>query len=155
MGDIGPFLPSPMPFPRLKALLITCLLLGGGLWLSAYAWMEVRISRRLDERGVAVEGRVVSQRTQTLSKGGQAFYVTVEYAPGVPAITAEFPVDGSDYKTAATTGKAKVTCLPEEPRTARVTHFAILPFQLLLGLGALITLAGLVCAVMMLKSGPK
>lgn len=145
-----------MEIPRIKALLITCILLGGGLWLSAYAWMEVRTARRLDEGGVAVEGRVVNQRTQALSKGGQAFYVTVEYeAPGVPAITTELPVDGSDYKTAASIGKTKVTYLPEEPRTARLTKFAILPFQLLLGLGALITLAGLVCAVMMLKSGRK
>ena len=72
-----------------------------------------------------------------------------------PAITKEFDVGSSDYQAAKETGKARVTYLPEDPQVSRVTDFEILPFQILLGLGGLMTLAGLFCLAHLLMTRAK
>lgn len=72
--------------------------------------------------------------------------IEVEYVPrGHPPITKVFDVDSGDYKSAVATGKATVTYLPEDPRISRVTKFAMLPFQLIIGLGCIMLLAGFSC----------
>lgn len=137
-----------------KILLVTCFLLGSSLWLLSFGWGHVQTARRLEQNSTKTEGRVVSSATRPLSKGGQSYSVVVEYLPAShPAITKEFDVDSTDYKAAQDTGKATVTYVPEEPQVSRVTKFAVLPFQVLIGLGGVMLLAGLFCLSHVVKSG--
>lgn len=136
-----------------KAILISTFLLGVGIWLLCLGWNHVQTDQRLEKSSATVEGRVISSSTKRGSRGGQYSALVVEYNPANhPAITKEFDVDSDDYKSAQATGKAKVTYLPEEPQISRVTHFTALPFQILMGLGGLMTLAGLFCFVHALKT---
>lgn len=132
--------------PRIKRLLIFITLIGVGSWLLATGWSAVDASRRLDEGAATVEGRVLDAATEELSKGGQSSTVTVEYIPGqAPAIIRKIDVDGTDYRAARASGKVQVSYLPDDPQVCRITRFAILPYQLLAGLGGLILVAGLFC----------
>ena len=129
-----------------KAFLITGFLLGVGLWLTSFGWSYVKSDQRLNQSSAVVEGRVVSSSTYKLSRGGQSSTLVVKYTPpNHPPITKAFDVSSGDYQTAQDTGKAKVTYSPEDPQVSRVTQFEILPFQVLIGLGGLMTLAGLFC----------
>lgn len=120
--------------------------MGLGAWVLDSGWRHVRDDRRLQESSAEVEGRVVGSSTRELGKGGQSMTLVVKYAPEAHApITKEFDVDSSDYKSALASGKAIVTYLPGDPRISRVTHFAILPFQFLIGLGGLMMAAGVFC----------
>lgn len=133
-------------------LIISCLL-GVGIWLLRIGWNDVQTDQRLERSSAVIEGRVISSTSRPLSKGGQSLTLVVEYLPkNHAAITKEFDVDSGDYRSAQATGKAKVTYLPEDPQVSRVTHFAALPFQILIGLGGLMTLAGLFCFVHALKT---
>jgi hypothetical protein len=85
----------------------------------------VKAAQRLEQNSAVVEGRVLSSSSRALSKAAQA------------------------------TGKAKVTYLPEDPQVSRVTDFAILPYQILIGLGGVMTLAGLSCLGHVMKFGRK
>lgn len=128
-----------------KALVITCLI-GGGLWLLASGGAHVLAEQKLRQSSAVVEGRVLGAASHTLSKGGQALELDVEYTPpGHPAITRTFDVDSAGYKAALASGRALVTYCPQAPEVSRVTHFSILPFQLLIGLGCLMLASGLVC----------
>lgn len=139
-----------------KAILIISFLLGVGTWLLRFGWTHVQTDQRLEKSSAVIEGRVISSTSRPLSKGGQSSTLVVEYVPkNHAAITKEFDVDSDDYKSAQATGKAKVTYLPEDPQVSRVTNFAMLPFQVLIGLGGLMTLAGLFCFVHALKTRAK
>lgn len=139
-----------------KTTLIISFLLGVGIWLLCFGWEYVKTDQRLEKNSAAVEGRVISSSSRRLSKGGQSLTLVVEYAPKDHAsITKEFDVDSGDYKSAQASGKTKVTYLPEDPQVSRVTHFAVLPFQILIGLGGLMTLAGLFCFMHALKARTK
>lgn len=140
---------------RVSAALTIVVLAGGGLWLLGYGWTQEQTDRRLDQGAAVVEGRVIRSSTQRLSKGGQSSTLVVEYTPvNHPAITREFAVDGDAYRAAQATGRAKVTYVPEEPRISRVTDFARLPFQLLIVLGGVMSLAALAGLVQAWKRGP-
>ncbi len=131
---------------RLQPLLIVVFLLGTGLWLLNYGWAEVRAAQRLDQSAVSVEGRIIGGDSQSLSKGGQASSLVVAYTPANHAmITKTFAVDGETYRAAQASNTVKVTYVPEEPQISRVTKFALFPFQFLMGLGAVMCLAGLFC----------
>jgi Protein of unknown function (DUF3592) len=139
-----------------KAILIISFLLGVGIWLLCFGWNYVQEDQRLEQSSAVVEGRVISSSTRRLSKGGQSSTLVVEYVtPNHPAITKKFDVDSDDYQAAKETGKARVTYLPENPQVSRVTDFAILPFQILIGLGGLMTLGGLYCLVHALMTRAK
>ena len=136
-----------------KAILISTFLLGVGIWLLCFGWNYMQTDQRLEKSSAVIEGRVISSSTKRGSRGGQYSALVVEYKPAdSPAIRKEFDVGSSDYQAAQETGKARVTYLPEDPQVSRVTHFAALPFQILIGLGGLMTLAGLFCFVHALKT---
>jgi Protein of unknown function (DUF3592) len=131
---------------KLQWLLVTGFLIGVGAWLLGFSWLYVQKHERLEKSSVVVDGRMISSAKHPLSRGGQTYTLVVEYKPAEhPAITKEFDVDGTDYKEALDTGKTKVSYLPEDPHVSLVTHFAILPFQILIGLGGIILFAGLFC----------
>jgi hypothetical protein len=131
---------------RFKAILVTAVLLGVGPWLFLFSWNHLQDASRLDQSAAVVEGHVIRSSSERLSKGGHSYTLVVEYIPANHApITKEFDVDGGDFTTARETGKAKVTYVPEEPEISRVTHFAALPFQVLLALGGLMMLGGAGC----------
>ena len=139
-----------------KATLISTFLLGVGIWLLCLGWNHVQTDQRLEKSTATVEGRVISSSTKRGSRGGQYSALVVEYKPvDSPAIRKEFDVGSSDYHAAKETGKARVTYLPEDPQVSRVTDFEILPFQILLGLGGLMTLAGLFCLAHLLMKRAK
>ena len=139
-----------------KAILTTTFLIGVGVWLLFFGWTQVQTAQKLEQSSAVVEGRVLSSSTKKGSRGGQYYALVVEYKPADdPAIRKEFDVGGSDYQTAKETGKARVTYLPEDPQVSRVTDFEILPFQILLGLGGLMTLAGLFCLAHLLMKRAK
>lgn len=139
-----------------KAILISTFLLGVGIGLLSFGWMHVQTDQRLEKSSATVEGRVISSSTKRGSRGGQYSALVVEYKPAdSPAIRKEFDVGSSDFQAAQETGKASVTYLPEDPQVSRVTDFEILPFQTLLGLGGLMTLAGLFCLVHVLRTRAK
>jgi hypothetical protein len=142
----------PMWQHHFKAFLITSFLLGVGLWLTIFGWSYVQTDQRLKQSSAVVEGRVVSSSTYKLSRGGQSSALVVKYTPpNHPTITKKFDVSSGDYQTAQATGKAKVTYFPEDPQVSRVTEFEILPFQVLIGLGGLMIMAGLFCLLHALK----
>lgn len=133
---------------QFKAILIITFLLGVGIWLLSFGWTHVQTDHRLEKSSAEVDARVISSSSRRLSKGGQSFTLVVEYAPqNHGPITKEFDVDGSDYTVAQETGKARVTYLPEDPQVSRVTKFAVLPFQILIGLGGIMILSGFFCLV--------
>ena len=129
-----------------KPLLIISVLAGVGIWLMAFGWSEVNVNQRLDQSSATIEGRVIDANTRELSKGGQSSTLVVEYAPGnQAAITRTFDVDGATYRKALATGRAMVSYLPGDPRVSRVTRFAVMPYQILIGLGAIMLLSGTIC----------
>lgn len=139
-----------------KKTLIISFLMGVGIWFLCFGWEYVKTDQKLEKSSAVVEGRVISSSSRPLSKGGQSLAIVVEYVPkNHAAITKEFDVDSGDYKSAQASGKARVTYLPEDPQVSRVTHFAMLPFQILIGLGGLMTLAGLFCFMHALKTRAK
>lgn len=139
-----------------KAILIISFLLGVGIWLLSFGWNYVQADQRLEQSSAVVEGRVISSSSRPLYKGGQSLALVVEYVPkNHAAITKEFYVDSDDYKYAQDTGNAKVTYWPEDPQVSRVTDFAMLPFQTLIGLGGLMSLGGLFCLVHALMTRAK
>lgn len=139
-----------------KAILTTTFLIGVGFWLLSFGWTQVQTAQKLEQSSAVVEGRVISSSTKRGSRGGQYYALVVEYKPAdYSAIRKEFDVGSSDYHAAKETGKARVTYLPEDPQVSRVTDFEILPFQILLGLGGLMTLAGLFCLAHLLMSRAK
>jgi len=131
-----------------KFILIVSSLLGMGGWVTHFGWTRVQEDQRLVQSSAVTEGRVVSSASRALAKGGQSLTVVAEYVPkGHAAITKEFDVDSGDYKSAQATGRVTVTYAPEEPQISRVTKFAVLPFQFLIGLGGFMLLGGLFCLV--------
>ena len=139
-----------------KAILTITFLIGVGIWLLFFGWTQVQTAQKLEQSSAVVEGRVLSSSTKRGSRGGQYYALVVEYkAADYPAIRKEFDVGGSDYQAAKETGKARVTYLPEDPQVSRVTDFEILPFQILLGLGGVMTLAGLFCLAHLLMKRAK
>jgi hypothetical protein len=139
-----------------KAILATTFLIGVGIWLLSFGWTQVQTAQKLEQSSAVVEGRVISSSTTKGSRGGQYYALVVEYKPAdYPVITKNFDVGSSDYRTAKETGTARVTYLPENPQVSRVTDFEILPFQILLGLGGLMTLAGLFCLAHLLMNRAK
>jgi hypothetical protein len=131
-----------------KAILIIIFLFGVGIGLTIFGWKHVHDAQRLEKSSAVAEGRVISSSTERLSRGGQSSTAVVEYVPSNhPAITKKFYIDSDDYQTAQSTGKLKVTYLPEDPQVSIVTDFAIMPFQILIGLGSLMILAGLFCLI--------
>ena len=136
-------------------LLILAVLSGVGFGLVRFGWSHVRTDQKLAKSSAVIDGRVISSSSRPLSKGGQSLTLVVEYLPpNQGAITKTFDVDGSDYTTAQKTGKARVTYLPDDPRVSRVTHFAVLPFQILIGLGSIMVLSGLFWLFHALKASP-
>ena len=130
----------------LRPLLVIGFLTGGGGGLLLWGWKEVRTQQTLDHGAAVVDGRVIDHATRKLSKGGQSWSLVVEYVPeGGEAITAAFDVDGATYRSALESGNASVTYSPQDPEVARVTRFAILPFQMVAGLGGVMLFAGACC----------
>lgn len=135
-----------MDLQKFKAVLITTTLLGMGIGLMIFGWSRVRADRLLDQSSIATEGRVVDSRVYKGSRGGEWPTLVVEYSPEAHGpITRDFDVDKSTYQTALETGKVMVSYWPGDPKIGRVTRFETLPFQLLIGLGGIILLAGLIC----------
>lgn len=136
-----------------KAILVITFLLGMGSWVLSVGWRCVQEDQRLAQSSAETEGRVISGASRALSKGGQSLTVLVEYVPaGHAAITREFDVDSGDFRSAKATGKVTVTYVPDEPQISRVTKFAVLPYQFLIGLGGGMLLAGLFCLWHWLKN---
>jgi hypothetical protein len=136
--------------------LIILSLLGVGIGLGGFGWIQVRTDSRLDQRSSVVEGRVIDAATRALSRGGQSSTVVVEYLPVQhDPITRKFDVDGSTYRAALETGKVDVAYLPDDPRVSRVTRFATMPYQVLIGLGGLMVLSGLFCLGIRLRSAAR
>ena len=141
---------------HLVAFLVAGFLMGCGLFLSYFGWNHLHTIQRLEQNPAVIEGRVVSKARRALSGGGQSSTLVVEYLPAAhPGVTKEFDVDGSAYRAAVATGKAMVTYLPEDPEISLITKFAVLPYQILLGLGLFMMLAGLFCIRHMVKVGVK
>ncbi|MCB1909351.1 MAG: hypothetical protein KDH15_18465 [Rhodocyclaceae bacterium] len=137
-------------------MLVIAFLAGGGLFLSFFGWDHLHTIRLLEQNPAVTEGRVVGKATRALSRGGQSSKLVVEYTPaGHAAITKAFDVDGPTYRAAVATGKARVTYLPEDPAVSLITKFAVLPFQILVGFGALMVLAGLSCLGYAMRGGAK
>ena len=137
---------------KLAPLLVLGFLLGGGTCLVVWSWQQVRTHQLLDRGAAVVVARVMKSATRSLSKGGQSWTLVVEYAPeGREAMTRRFDVDGSTYRAAIASGNASVTYLPSNPKIARVTRFAILPFQCLIGLGGLMLVAGVSCIIHLMR----
>jgi hypothetical protein len=137
-------------------VLIVSSLVGVGLWLLSFGWTRVSTDRKLEQGSAVVVGRVISAAARPLSKGGQSLTLVVEYRPpNHPAITKEFDVDAAAYKAAQAGGQASVTYLPGDPHVSRVTKFAILPYQILIGLGGIMLLSGLFCLVHALTTRTK
>jgi hypothetical protein len=136
--------------------ILAAVLIGVGLWVLSFNWTHVHTSQQLAKSAAVIDGRVISNSRQQLSKGGQSLTLVVEYTPdNHPPIIKEFAVDGDAYTLALATGTAKVTYLPRDPRISRVTEFASLPFQIGIGLGGLMLLSGLYCLWHLLKTGTK
>ena len=144
-----------MPFlSKLMPWIVTGFLVGAGSWILAWSWDQVSIHRALEHGAASIEGRVIDRSSRELQKGGQSWTLLVEYAPpGGRSLTKEFDVDGATYREATADGTVQVTYLPTDPEVARVTRFAILPFQALIGLGALMLAAGLFCFAHTLRAG--
>ena len=141
---------------QFKVILIITFLLGVGIWLLSFGWTHVQTDQRLEKSSAEVDGRVISSSSHRLSKGGHSFTLVVEYTPqNHGPITKGFDVDGSDYTAAQETGKARVTYQPEDPQVSRVTKFAVLPFQILIGLGGIMILSGFFCLVHALMTKEK
>ena len=70
-------------------------------------------------------------------------------------LTRNLSVDQSTYRTALETRKVTVHYLPKDPRISRVTRFATLPFQLLIGLGAAILFTGILYLFHFMRKRPK
>ena len=139
-----------------KIILIISFLLGVGGWVTHFGWTRVQDDQRLVQNSAETQGRVVSSAARPLSKGGKSLTVVVEYAPaGHAAITKEFDVDSGDYKAAQATGNVTVTYVPEDPEISRVTKFAIMPYQILIGFGGVMLMAGLFCLVHAVKTRTK
>ncbi|MBL9153844.1 MAG: DUF3592 domain-containing protein [Verrucomicrobiales bacterium] len=141
--------------PRLlKPLLITTFLIGTGIWLIYFGWTRVQADQRLDQSSAVTSGRVVDAASRALSKGGQSSSLTVEYTPaGHAPITRKFDVDGRAYRSGVESGMVQVTYLPEEPQVARVVRFDPLPYWMLVGFGAIVLLAGLLCLGLFWRKG--
>lgn len=145
-----------MTYQKFKAVLITTTLIGIGIGLVAYGWNSVRTNRLLDESSATAEGRVVDSWVYTGSRGGEWPTLAVEYSPAAHGpVTRNFDVNQAAYQTALETRRVTVNYLPEDPRISRVTRFETLPFQLLIGLGGAILVAGLFCLVHYMKERSK
>jgi hypothetical protein len=130
----------------LRPILIIGFLTVVGAWLMMTGWNAVHENESLDQRAAIVEGTVIEAETRALAKGGQSSTLVVEFTPqNHKPITRKFDVDGDTYRASLESGKASVTHLPENPEISRVTRFAILPFQILVGLGAFMLVAALAC----------
>jgi hypothetical protein len=80
----------------------------------------------------------------------------VEYSPtSHKPITRKFAVNRSTYQTALETRKVIVNYWPDDPQISRVDRFETLPYQLLIGLGGMILIAGLFCLMRSLTEPPK
>lgn len=135
-----------MRHSQLAAYLVIAFLMGGGLYLAWSGGGHLYTLHRLSQHEAATEGRVVGKATRALSRGGQSSVLVVEYeAAGHPTITKVFDVDGPTYRAAVASGKARVRYHPEDPSISLVTKFAALPFQILVGFGVLMALAGAFC----------
>jgi hypothetical protein len=135
-----------MDLQKFKAVLIIATLIGMGIGLLGFGWNRVRTDRLLDQSSAATEGRVVDSWVHKGSRGGEWPTLVVEYSPAAhEPITRNLAVDRSTYQTALETRKVVVNYWPKDPRISRVTRFETLPFQLLIGLGGIILLAGLFC----------
>lgn len=146
----------PMRQEHFVATLVTAFLVGGGLFLFYFGWDDLTTLQRLEQRSAVTEGRVIAKATRALSRGGQSSTLVVEYQPaGHPVITKTFDVDGPTYRAAVASGKARVTYHPEEPAISLITKFAALPFQVLVGLGVVMVIAGVFCAWHVLRSGKR
>jgi len=131
---------------RWAAYLVIAFLVGGGAYLSWSGAVPLHTYARLAQHEAVAEGRVVGKATRALSRGGQSSVLVVEYeAPGQPTRTKVFDVDGATYRAAVASGKARVRYHPEDPSISLITKFAALPFQILVGFGVLMILAGGFC----------
>ena len=140
----------------LVAFMVVAFLTGGGLFLAVFGWSHLHTIQRLDGSSAVAEGRVVGKATRALSRGGQSSKLVVEYQPaGHAAITKAFDVDGPTYRAAVASGRVRVAYLPADPAVSLITRFAVLPFQILVGFGGLMVLAGLVCVRLVLRANAK
>ncbi len=139
---------------HLAAYLVIAFLLGGGAYLTWSGGAPLYTLHRLAEHEAVVEGRVIGKATRALSRGGQSSVLVVAYAlAGQPTITKVFDVDGATYRASVASGKARVWYHPEDPSISVITRFAALPFQVLVGLGGLMLLAGAFCVWHLKRSG--
>lgn len=131
---------------KIVKTVITVFLFGGGLWMLATSGSSILAEQKLQQSSAVVEGRVIDGSVRSLSKGGQSLRLEVEYVPaGHAPITRTFDVDTADYQAAMTSRKALVTYHPADPEVSRVTQFAMLPNWVVMGLGAFMVVAGLIC----------
>lgn len=145
-----------MDLQKFKAVLIIATLIGMGVGLTVFGWNRVRTDRLLDRSSAPTEGRVVDSWVHTGSRGGEWPTLVVEYSPAAhEPLTRNFDVDSSTYRTALETRKVTVHHLPEDPRISRVTRFETLPFQLLIGLGGAILVAGIVGLIHFMRKRSK
>lgn len=144
-----------MELQKFKVILTVTTLIGMGIGLLGFGWNRVRSDQLLDQSSQQTEGRVIDSWVHKGARGGEWPTLVVKYAPAAHApITRNFDVDQSTYQTALETRKVVVNYWPEDPQISRVTRFETLPFQLLIGLGGLILLAGLICLWHYLKGRP-
>lgn len=134
--------------------LVTSALIGVGFWLVYFSWGHISTSNRLERDSAVTEGRVLSSATRRTGSRGQSYTLVVEYTPaGHSPMSRTFDVDGSAFTSATTTGTVPVVYLPGDPTIARVTDFAVLPFQLLLGFAVMVLLSGLFLLGRLLMAG--
>lgn len=131
---------------KIVKTVITCFLFGGGLWMLVTSGSAILVEQKLQQSSAMVVGRVIDGSTRRLSKGGQSLRVVVEYVPaGHAPIIRTFDVDTGDYQDAMASRKARVTYHPADPEVSRVTQFAMLPYWVVMGLGAFMVVAGFIC----------
>ncbi len=125
---------------RLYSLIVP-LLIGGTLLVVGL--VGYRKETRLDNEGVTVQGDVRGRSQSRSTRRGTKYQLKIAYRPQGQDQTFEdtFAVSNDVFTEADRTGKAPVTYLPSEPRTARARRSSMHWF--FLGFGVVATLAGL------------
>lgn len=117
-------------------------LTGVGTWLALYGWVEATTYRKLLDHGVPVQARVLEHSNDSYSRRSKSYSLKVEYTlPNQPPVARTFAVDGTAYHNAVETGTTTVRYLRSDPEVCRVGMPAILPYQILCGLGTMMLVA--------------
>ncbi|MBL9171246.1 MAG: DUF3592 domain-containing protein [Verrucomicrobiales bacterium] len=126
---------------NIKAALTGCflLLVGGGL--AFYGLSYTMLISALAREGVVAEAKVLGHEQGQYSRRSSHYSLTVEFTPAQgPVVTKTLDVDGSTYRPAVETGRVQMRYLPNDPERCMAGDMAILPFQIIGGLGCVMVL---------------